>query len=218
MELTQGNLAIEFAFDLDDYYNGLLDEQIEKESSYNAEKYADKFTVQSDTQADLYLDKVRAIEISHLKYKDLVTVKINFLKEKQKELEELLTAQFVDAENRKSFYVKLLGDYFETLPIESKKKLKTQYQYKLASGTLVKKISTQSIKLVDRKALLTEVMISGQDEYIKVEHDVDWAALKDHLKISEGGKIVNKVTGEWYEGNSISIETTNEKVEVNYKL
>jgi hypothetical protein len=214
MDNIQGNLAI----DLDTYYTELLDEQIGKENNYNAEKYADKFAIQSDKQADLYLDKLRSIDITHLKYKDSVTAKINFLKEKQNELEKLLKAELVDTENRKSFYVKLLGEYFDILPKESKKELKTQYQYKLASGNLVKMKSTQSIKLVDRTALLTEVMINGQDEYVKVEHDVDWAALKGHLNISEGGKIVNNVTGEWYEGTSIVIETIPEKLEINYKL
>lgn len=206
------------AIDMDSYYDDLLDEQLEKVSSYNAEKYSDKFTIKNDKQADLYLDKLRGLDIKHMKYSDSVVAKIKFLKGKQNELETQLTADFVENENSKSFYVKLLGDYFDSLPKESKKELKSEFQYKLASGTLVKKKSTQSIKLVDRKVLLGEVMMNAQDDYVKVEHDVDWATLKSHLEITEGGRIVNGQTGETYEGKSITIETTPEKLEIKYKL
>jgi len=209
-----GNLAIDF----DLYYDTLLDEQIEKDSSYNPDKYTNKFTITGDKQADLYLDKLRALDISHMKYSDSVAAKIKFLKGKEKELEIQLTADLVENENSKSFYVKLLGDYFDSLPKESKKELQSEFQYKLASGTLVKKISTQKIKLVDKEALLAEVMMNGQDDYVKVVHEVDWAALKANLSISEGGKIVNDDTGEWYEGTSIIIETTPEKFGTKYKL
>lgn len=214
MSKTQGNLAIDF----DLYYDTLLDEQIEKESSYNPDKYTDKFTITGDKQADLYLEKLRALDISHMKYNDSVAAKIKFLKGKEKELETQLTVDLVENENSKSFYVKLLGDYFNSLPKESKKELKSEFQYKLASGVLVEKKSTKKIKLVDRELLLGELMMSGQDEYVKVVHDVDWTTLKSHLSISEGGKIVNENTAEVYEGSSIIIETSTEKLEIKYKL
>lgn len=214
MNNTQGNLATDF----DMYYDTLLDEQIEKESSYNPDKYIDKFTITGDKQADLYLDKLRALDISHMKYNDSVAAKIKFLKGKEKDLETQLTADLVENENSKSFYVKLLGDYFNSLPKESKKELKSGFQYKLASGVLSEKKSTKKIKLLDRDVLLGELMMSGQDEYVKVVHDVDWTTLKSHLSISEGGKIVNENTGEYYEGSSIIIENSIEKLEIKYKL
>lgn len=211
-----GNLA----FDMDEFYADLIEHEIQQEvGGYDPVKYAEKFTITSDAKADLYLEKVKCLDIRGRKYEESVKAKVDFLQSQIDQLKKELAAELEDINNKKSFFEKLLSDYFQSLPMESKKESKTMWKYKLASGEIIKKKATQSIKCLDKeKVLLEYVIMNAHDEYIKTKQELDWQGLKNDLKIKDG-LIVNDKTGEIIEDiEDIIIEETPEKFEIKFKL
>lgn len=216
INLNNNNLAV----DLDEFYSDLIEGEIQQEvGGYDPVKYAERFTITSDAKADLYLEKVKCLDIRARKYEESVKAKVDFLQSKIDQLKKELAVELEDINNNKSFFEKLLSDYFESLPKESKKESKTMWKYKLASGEIIKKKATQSIKCLDKEnVLLQYVIMNAHDEYIKTKQELDWQGLKNDLKIKDN-VIVNEKTGEIIEDvEDIVIEESPEKFEIKFKL
>lgn len=212
----KGNLAV----DLDEFYDEIIEQEIQQEvGEYDPVKYAEKFTITSDYKADLYLEKIKCLDIRFKKYENVVNSKIDFLQSKIDQMKKELAAELEEINNKKSFYEKLLSDYFETLPNESKKESKSMWKYKLTSGQLIKKKPTKTIKCLDKEsAMLEYVIMNAHDEYIKTKQELNWQGLKNDLEIKDD-LIINKKTGEILDDNtSIVIDEAPEKFEIKFKL
>ena len=218
-----GNLALNNEVDYDQFYEKLIDNQLEQQvgsdiNGYNQENYMDKFACRNDERADLYLQKMSRIEVKHRRYEESIQKKVSFLKSAIKDLERQLTSETNEYLNHKGFYESLLMDYFNAIPNELKDDKKTQVKYKLASGEIVMKKSKTDIKCADKKIALTDyALYNGYDKYVKEVQELDWEGLKKDLEIAEGGKIVNKTTGECVETDTIYVDKTPVKYEFRAK-
>lgn len=218
-----GNLALNNEVDFDQYYEELVDSELEQQvgsdiNGYNPEKYMDKFACRDDERADLYLQKISRIEVNHRRYEKSIQQKVSFLRNSIMDLEKQLASETNEYLNHKGFYEKLLIDYFTTIPNELKDNKKTQIKYKLASGEIIMKKSKIDIKCSDKKTTLTDyALYNGHDKYIKEVQELDWEGLKKDLEITKEGKIMNKSTGEYIETDTVYVDKTPEKYEFRSK-
>ena len=101
-------------------------------------------------------------------------------------------------ENGTGFLISKLAEYFETVP---HKATKTQHTYRLLSGTLVKKLGSQTLK-PDNEKLLDFLKASGNTDMIKTKEEPAWGEFKKRLEIM-GDSVIDKETGEIVEGVNI---------------
>lgn len=147
----------------------------------------------------------------------LVELKINQLKEMQKEKQELIDTcnkmiemyrgkvygyqeEIEKAENQ------LKTAIISMIPNDEYKETKTQFSYKAPSGQVVIKKETEKIVLnkeFDEKEI--------PEDYIKIKKSVDWINFKKKL-IVQNEKVVNKETGEIIE--SCNVEKIPEEIKL----
>lgn len=101
-------------------------------------------------------------------------------------------------ENGTGFLISKLAEYFETVP---HKATKTQHTYRLLSGTLVKKLGSQTLK-PDNEKLLDFLKTSGNTDMIKTKEEPAWGEYKKRLEIM-GDSVIDKETGEIVAGVNI---------------
>lgn len=101
-------------------------------------------------------------------------------------------------ENGTGFLISKLAEYFETVP---HKATKTQHTYRLLSGTLVKKLGSQTLK-PDNEKLVEFLKASGNTDMIKTKEEPAWGEFKKRLEIM-GDSVIDKETGEIVEGVNI---------------
>lgn len=77
---------------------------------------------------------------------------------------------------------RMLLDYFASVP---HKKTKTQESYKLPGGKLVLKTQNPEYKR-DDKTVIEWLKQNGQDNFVKVKEELDWAGLKEATEIFNG--------------------------------
>lgn len=77
---------------------------------------------------------------------------------------------------------RMLLDYFASVP---HKKTKTQESYKLPCGKLVLKTQNPEYKR-DDKTVIEWLKLNGQDNFVKVKEELDWAGLKEATEIFNG--------------------------------
>lgn len=88
--------------------------------------------------------------------------------------------------------------YFETIDPQYKRRTKTQEQYRLPSGRIVKKFPAPEFKR-DADRLLAWIKSVGMTDLIEVQERPKWGELKKSVVVSDD-KVVHIATGEVVEG------------------
>jgi len=108
----------------------------------------------------------------------------------------------IEFQNRK------LREFFMTVPHRS---TKTMEAYDLPSGKISISYSKQSM-VPDKVAILKRFEEQGDDEFIKLKKELDWANYKTRLFISSNGEVLDKETGEVV--SDVAVETSEPKFSV----
>jgi len=159
------------------------------------------FTIDNDSKAEWALSIIKAEKADRDR---LIAVCEEKIKEYQEKIEQF-KKRF---ENRTSYLVSLLNQYFQTVP---KKKTKTQETYKLPSGTLKLKLPSIEYQRDDAK-LVEWLKSSGMNEFIQVKEAPKWAELKKRVIVS-GDKVITE-DGEIVEGIAVVEKPARFEVEV----
>ena len=150
------------------------------------EVYQEGFVIDDDNKADWALKKIKEEKIQTDRLKAIALNQIVELQNKMVELDN-------EYDRKTSFLKEQLKNYFASID-EGKKETKTQYSYRLLSGTLVFKKPSKKINKTDDEAVIEYLAESGRDEFIKISASVNWAEFKKQLEITDNG-VVDKETG-----------------------
>lgn len=150
-----------------------------------------KFKITDDGCADWAVQKIAEERAELLRIKLLADEQIERIMEK-------VAAAERRCENGTSFFTTKLMEYFETVP---HKQTKTTRSYRLLSGTLKKKLGSNSLQQ-DEAKLVEYLKASGNTDMIKRTESPKWGDFKKRLEIV-GGQVVDKETGEIVEGVEI---------------
>lgn len=161
------------------------------------------FTINDDNKADWAIKKIKSERAETERLKSIALNQIVELQNKLVELDREL-------ENKTAFLMGELNKYFDTVD-EGKKETKTQYSYKLLSGTIYCKKPTKKMNKTDDTEIIEYLQRSGKDEFIKVKSTLDWAEYKKTLAIA-GDKVIDSETGEIIPG--IEVEDIPETFEI----
>ena len=132
------------------------------------------FVVDSDSKADWCCKIIKQEQAEFERLSNTIDEEIEILKRKKEQLEQQLT-------NKTGYLKSKLADYFETV---EKKDLKTQYTYKLPTGTLAYIKPTIKYEHDDEK-ILQYLRDNDRFEYIDVIHKLKWSELKKNEDITK---------------------------------
>lgn len=161
----------------------------------------DKFVIDNDGAAGWAIRKIKQAQDNHAafaaecaKRRDRLTEAINQIDARLKQSEnEMQSSQY--------YLQSLLEQYFDTLPDNRIKKTKTQRQYLLPEGKLVRKSQAPQY-LHDDEKLLGWLKENNETDLIKVEERPRWADVKARL-VTKDNKAYYADTGEEVPGVSI---------------
>ena len=161
------------------------------------------FVIDDDNKADWAIKKIKSERAENERLKAIALNQIVELQNKMIELDNEL-------ERKTAFLKGELNRYFNTVE-EGKKESKTQYSYKLLSGTIYCKKAAKKMNKTDDEAVIEYLQRSGKDEFIKVKSSIDWAEYKKTLAIA-GNNVIDTETGEIIPG--IEVEDIPETFEI----
>jgi len=159
------------------------------------------FIIDNDNKAEWALNKIKAEKADRDR---LISVCEQKIQEYQEKIEQF-KKQY---ENRTSYLISLLNQYFQTV---EHRKTKTQETYKLPSGTLKLKLPGIEYQRDDIK-LVEWLKSAGMNDYIQVKESPKWAELKKTIKVS-GDKVLTE-DGEIVEGVTVVEKPATFEVEV----
>ncbi|MEQ6359438.1 host-nuclease inhibitor Gam family protein [Thermoanaerobacter thermohydrosulfuricus] len=160
--------------------------------------------IHDDKYADWTIEKIKLLS-TELERKKMI------VENKKRYLDEWFEKEKKNIENKIAFYTSRLQEYFESLDPRLLHKTKTQLSYSLPSGKLKKMLEKDEFERRDEE-LLDWLKKNNYTSFIKVKESVDWAKLKESIKIS-GEKAILKDTGEIIEGIRIVKKPAEFKVE-----
>lgn len=106
-----------------------------------------------------------------------------------------------------------LQSYFSMVPHRS---TKTMEAYDLPSGRI--SVAFSKPKLVPNKeSILNRFVEQGDDEFIKVKKELDWARYKGRLFIGSNGEVLDKETGEIVTDVDVEMSVPEFSVTINKK-
>ena len=154
-------------------------------ASENADGEIERFVIDNDVKADWALRKIQEI--------DAECERMNAVRRER--IETLKRAIEAEEERRDHSKLNLCGmlqEYFASVPA---RETKTQWTYKLPSGSLVmKKASTSYVH--DDEKLTAWLEGAKMTDYLKVTTSPRWGEFKKHLIALEDGEIMFGDTGE----------------------
>ncbi|EPS48177.1 host-nuclease inhibitor Gam family protein [Clostridium botulinum] len=187
MEIRCSDYEIPLTFD------EMLDEGIEK---------AKVSVIGNDTHADEKIQEIKELEEEKTRIEMIAKNRIAAIKEQLRIKTEKIN-------NEIDFNKEQLMAYTKNLKM---KETKTQRSYNLLSGKLV--IRKSKIKLNHDDTKILEHLLSAKDEtYIKKEPKLKWGEMKEDLEIKDN-QIINKTTGEILDIEGLTVEETNETLEI----
>ncbi|AUN10645.1 host-nuclease inhibitor Gam family protein [Clostridium botulinum] len=174
-------------------FDEMLDEGIEK---------AQVSVIGNDTHADEKIQEIKELEEEKTRIEMIAKNRIAAIKEQLRIKTEKIN-------NEIDFNKEQLMAYTRNLKM---KETKTQKSYNLLSGKLVIKKSKINLNHDDTKIL--EHLLNAKDEtYIKKEPKLKWGEMKKDLEVKDN-QIVNKATGEILDIEGLTLEKTNEILEI----
>lgn len=147
--------------------------------------------VKSDSDAEWAIDTTNDKLQEIARYKQALLDKINTLQDRLAGAEDE-ERQAIEWRNAH------LARYFETIDPQLRRKTKTQEQYRLPSGKIIKKYQAPAFERKNDE-LVAWLKTSGLTDLVKVEEKADWARLKDAVAVA-GQQVVYLATGEVVEG------------------
>lgn len=169
-----------------------LDNQNINNNSELQEK--ERFKINDDKGAEWTLKKIKQAEQEMNRLMELVEAEKNELKRKESKIKK-------EYERNKEYFTSLLEEYYRENELDVKE-TKTQFSYKLLSGDLIYKKKKKKIIKSDEKKLIEEL---NDTEFVEEVKKLKWGELKKQLEIVNDS-VVNKVTGEIYDGVDIEVE------------
>jgi len=182
---------------LEAFINADYDAQIQSNGTLPQE--TDKFSIQTQEQADWAVRKIARIEHSLKEAEETAKKEID-------KINEWLTGQQEHAVNEKEFFVNLLEVYHRKI-IRDNPKQKT---IKLPHGNL--QLRAQQPEFAFGENLLTWVKQNSLP-YVEVQEKLKWGELKENLIVKDG-KAILKETGEIVEDITVTERDTKFSVKV----
>jgi len=161
----------------------IINEQIGEELL--DQTYYPDWRVEDDKSADWVIETTAEEVADFDRVLDQLKEKIKFYQDKHNDIANKKQLK-IEWRNAK------LSQYFDTLPIESKKKTKTQESYELPTGKLVRR--HQSPKF-DHGEELVRYLEEVHPAFVKWEKTSLWGEFKKQTKIVDG-KVIDEETGE----------------------
>jgi hypothetical protein len=150
----------------------------------------ERFVIDNDQKADWALRKIKE-ERSELERLS------NLAEEEKAEIDFRLDVARKQCEHETGFLLEQLGAYFDTVP---HRKTKTQEQYRLLSGSLVRKIGTIDYQK-DEEKLAAWMQANGYSDMVATVVKPKWAGFKRLLCADpDTGVVTVAETGELVEG------------------
>ena len=172
------------------------------ENAGGPDKYdEDEFRIMDDGAAGWAMRKIKQAQENHKAFKFECDKRKARLEEALAEIEAREKQSESDMIHRTQYFTDALQRYFETLPSERVKATKTQRQYMLPEGKLVRKTQEPEYKRDDARLVAWFKKI-GKDDLIKVIESPKWIDAKPFMKFV-GGFAYDKETGEEVPGVTV---------------
>ena len=195
-------------------FNNLYDElDIESMGGYDdVEDGAKEFEIADASTADWAISKIAEERKRTQYFVDVAKQEIENLEKQIKDMED-------KCERSVQYLSGCLGKYLERDDVPTKKTT-TQESITLPAGKIIKKFAKTEFKMPNGKSVtnskgdakLVKEVADINDEFIKTKQEVDWASLRKHLDVDDGGNVIYKDTGEFLE--SIVAQETLPYIEV----
>lgn len=159
------------------------------------------FTIDNDNTAEWALTIIKAEKMDRDR---LISVCEQKIQEYQEKIEQFRQR----CDNKTSYLISQLNQYFQTV---ERKKTKTQETYKLPSGTLKLKLPSVEYQRDDAK-LLEWLKTSEMKQYIQTKESPKWVELKKTIQVA-GNKVLTQ-DGEIVEGVTVVEKPAKFEVEI----
>jgi len=166
------------------------------------EEEREEFTVNSDSAAEWCLTKIKELTAEKDRMITCIDDMLNMYHEKREKTIE-------DFDRKKSYFVGKLFEYSNKVEMAE---TKTQYSYRLPSGSLVVK-KPKMVFNHDDEALTNWLKANAENELIEVKEKPRWAEVKKKLSVI-GGAVIFSETGEVVEGVSATEEPESFEVKI----
>ena len=171
------------------------------------EPVREKFVVDNDMKAEWCLSKIRGLR----RQRDM---EVEELKRQMKFYQDQMEMITHKTDEDVAFFEEMLHGYFLKRVDEGfVKATKTKISYKLPTGELVVKHKEPEYKRKDEAATIKWLEDNGNEKFVKIKKELDWAGLKKTVMIN-GTWIVDAETGEAIPGIEVAPREDEFEVEV----
>jgi len=161
------------------------------------------YSITNDLEADKAIERIKKMERSQERFKDLITLKIAELKQQLVNFNETVEA-------KKDFYKHHIKTYIDSLDKDTIRVTKSGNKiYDLSAGKVTMSKHTQYLYDKSNPKFIEYLQENGMVEYVKQIKEVAWGDFKKEL-VSEDGLVFVKATGMIIPDELVSAEIKDE--------